>query len=122
MREQYKQCLVKLKFSDLHHDLELVDNGTDIIVKNFKYGSKKVNIYLPYGITVLGDSCFSGTDVEQVHLCSSITQVGYGCFANCPKLRLVTLHESQVDLIPHLKLSNNADFVVRTKICRHGDV
>lgn len=113
---------MRLKFSDLLDDVELVDSGDDIIVKNFRFESEKKDIYLPYGITRLGDGCFSGTNIERIHLCGSIKQVGYGCFANCNKLQLITITEEQAVFIPDLHLSNNAEIKIRSSIRRHGDV
>lgn len=121
MRDKLILCLTGLKFQELDKDIELVDDGTDIIVKNFRFESEKVNICLPAGITMLGDGCFSGTNIEQISLCKSIVKVGYGCFANCSKLRKIIIHNSQLSLVPALSKSNSADVLIKRGI-HHGDV
>lgn len=108
LEETYMRCLTVIKLLHLDDSLSISIRENDIVVKNYKFSVKPTKISLPYGITCLADGCFSGTNVELVRLSGSITSVGYGCFANCPHLKTICIHESQKQFSEQLLYGNHA--------------
>lgn len=112
--DEYKRLLTSLKFTNLSNDLSIAVVGSDIAVVNWNRDSQIKKLFLPYGITALADGCFSGSCITEILLCSSVSKVGYGCFANCLSLQRIVLYKSQTVLEAPLSLSNKAVFVYRT--------
>lgn len=111
--KQFLACTIALKFADLSEDILIALDKRDIVLQEFRYESKVTDVYIPYGVTVLGNASFSGTNVQQVHLCKSISEIGYGCFANCPDLKRIVMYRSQEKFLNAVKYGNSAEVVFR---------
>lgn len=114
VEDYYKACVTKLKIFKLYDYFELVLNGNDFICKSFKYGCENKVIRLPYGINILADGCFSGTDIEEIYLTSSIKIVGYACFANCTSLKVIHIPENLLQFVDKFTYCNNARIEIFT--------
>ena len=69
----------------------LLQGITTISLKNnviLDSGLLPERVVLPLGITEFADGCFSGQkQLAEIYLPCTLERVGYGCFANCPKLK-----------------------------------
>ncbi|MEE1206728.1 MAG: leucine-rich repeat domain-containing protein [Muribaculaceae bacterium] len=60
-------------------------------------GSKLTSVVLPEADgTLLGESCFAGTDIESIAFPAGIKAVGFAAFAGCPKLKEVTVPAAEI--------------------------
>lgn len=115
IKDVFNMCLAELKIQQIDDFLELVIRDGKIVCKNFKFGCKIKEIFIPHGVQVLKDGCFSGTDLTKVRIPSSVTEIGFGCFANCNELKTIRISEAQTGFIEALVYCNNAEVQVRKK-------
>lgn len=62
------------------------DTVTKIHGKAFYWCRNLTDIYLPDGLTELGDGAFSDSKLRGIHLPEGLTTIGYGVFAGCDSL------------------------------------
>ena len=49
-----------------------------------------INIILPQNLTKIGDYCFEGSQIEQITIPDTVTEIGNGAFGYCDRLASVT--------------------------------
>ena len=92
-----KQCSPESVLSSLRlmyaKDFDLVLVDSKIILKRYKGDSP--NVAIPYGVSSLGDYCFSECkNLESVDIPSSVISIGTECFKDCSSLESIVIPSS----------------------------
>lgn len=83
----------QVEWKNFEHVQTLYIKGTDI--KRFvSYDRMPSKIVLEEGLTEIPDSTFSGSDIVEVVLPSTITKIGDGAFYNCTNLKRINLGDN----------------------------
>lgn len=83
----------QVEWKNFEHVQTLYIKGTDI--KRFvSYNYMPSKIVLEEGLTEIPDSTFSGSDIVEVVLPSTITKIGDGAFYNCTNLKRINLGDN----------------------------
>ncbi len=58
------------------------------------------NIVIPEGVTKIGSDLFLSSGIETVEIPSTVTEIGHGMFSGCEALVSVTVHATDIEIIP----------------------